>query len=131
MAVGDWHKFSDGYRFRETLLGPLVRRECSDCGTGCAATPEASEPLCGDCGRARTGAPLPQRATYPTVKIAPRAVGKRFGSVAVVWARTWCESCGFGGWFQVRYELGTDVLSQYQRKHARQHGGRDEEESLK
>ncbi len=130
MAVGDWHEFSDGYRFRETLFGPLVRRECIDCGAGCAATPEATEPLCGDCGRARTGAPLPNRATYPTVKITPRASGKTVRP-GYRWARTWCEQCGYGRWFQVRDEIATDVLSQYQRKHVGEHGGRDEEESLK
>lgn len=32
MAVGDWHVFADGYRFRETLNGPLVEGACVDCG---------------------------------------------------------------------------------------------------
>ena len=32
MGVGDWHEFPDGYRFRETLHGPLVIGECVDCG---------------------------------------------------------------------------------------------------
>lgn len=32
MAAGDWHEFPDGYRFRETVHGPLVWGNCVDCG---------------------------------------------------------------------------------------------------
>jgi hypothetical protein len=32
VAVGDWHEFSDGYRFRETLFGPMTTTVCVDCG---------------------------------------------------------------------------------------------------
>ena len=32
MAVGDWHVFGDGYRFRETLFGPMTTTSCVDCG---------------------------------------------------------------------------------------------------
>lgn len=32
MAVGDWHMYSDGRRFQETLHGPLHWGVCVDCG---------------------------------------------------------------------------------------------------
>jgi DNA-directed RNA polymerase subunit RPC12/RpoP len=32
MSAGDWHEFSDGYRFRETIHGPLMVDACVDCG---------------------------------------------------------------------------------------------------
>jgi hypothetical protein len=32
VAVGDWHVFKDGSRFRETLFGPMVLTSCVDCG---------------------------------------------------------------------------------------------------
>lgn len=51
MAVGDWHEFSDGVRFRETLHGPCVERECVDCAATCYGTPEWSKPRCSACGR--------------------------------------------------------------------------------
>lgn len=31
MAVGDLHVFADGYRFYETLHGPMVMTVCVDC----------------------------------------------------------------------------------------------------
>ncbi len=55
MAAGDWHHFSDGYSFRETLFGPLVERACADCGGATFATPEAEDPRCSGCARAHHG----------------------------------------------------------------------------
>lgn len=49
VAVGDWHEFSDGYAFRETLFGPLVQRECVDCGGVCFSIPSCDEPQCQGC----------------------------------------------------------------------------------
>lgn len=54
MAVGDWHQVGN-YGFRETLHGPMVQRECADCGARCYATPEAVDPRCLDCARGFRG----------------------------------------------------------------------------
>lgn len=48
MAEGDWHQIGD-YRFRETLHGPNVTRQCIDCDRVCYATPDYPTPRCGLC----------------------------------------------------------------------------------
>lgn len=64
MAVGDIHTFKDGYRFVETLHGPLMESSCNDCGARIyVAAPVLNpqgqlvpgfsnpNPLCSTCGR--------------------------------------------------------------------------------
>jgi DNA-directed RNA polymerase subunit RPC12/RpoP len=34
MIAGAWHRFKDGYSFRETIHGPLMEDTCVDCGAG-------------------------------------------------------------------------------------------------
>lgn len=52
MAVGDWHELN-GYRFQETLFGPLVTRVCVDCARTCYATIAFASPRCEKCLKAR------------------------------------------------------------------------------
>lgn len=52
MAVGDWHELN-GYRFQETLFGPMVQRDCVDCGKTCYATIAWPDPRCEKCIKAR------------------------------------------------------------------------------
>jgi len=65
MAIGDWHEFDDGYRFRETLHGPMTTADCVDCagtvlvvqatgriGTGGQLEDQPpATPRCSGCGR--------------------------------------------------------------------------------
>lgn len=48
MAVGDWHNLN-GYEFQETLFGPLVERECMDCGGVCYTIATWPTPRCQGC----------------------------------------------------------------------------------
>lgn len=70
MSVGDVHTFRDGYRFVETLHGPLMEGACNDCGAriyvaapvlGPAGTlvpgHSVPNPRCSTCGRRAYGLP--------------------------------------------------------------------------
>lgn len=70
MSVGEVHTFRDGYRFVETLHGPLMEGKCNDCGAkiyvGAPVFDSAGtivpghDPLtsrCSTCGRRHHGLP--------------------------------------------------------------------------
>lgn len=82
MAVGDWHELN-GYRFRETLHGPMHEAPCGDCGhpvmlvlpshrEGEPARDYPTVAKCSGCGRAEHGAALPVRTNHPRVTVNPR-----------------------------------------------------------
>jgi hypothetical protein len=61
MVAGEWHEF-DGYRFQETLCGPMLGYQpCVDCGHPVLTCGEAAAHIparCGPCGRLFHGARL-------------------------------------------------------------------------
>lgn len=92
--IGAWHDL-DGYRFRGTLHGPLVRATCIDCGRGPIAVGQPTgrigagglvedEPdipaRCGSCARAHHGATdVVIRPDYPKVVIDPARLDPEHG----------------------------------------------------
>lgn len=71
MTIGEWHETASGYRYRETLHGPMVMGSCVDCGDktlviqptgrinacGLAEDVPTSTPRCSSCGRWHYGLP--------------------------------------------------------------------------
>lgn len=70
MGAGDVHTFRDGYRFVETVYGPLMQGACNDCGARIyVAAPvlgidgtlvpghTVPNPRCSTCGRRHHGLP--------------------------------------------------------------------------
>ena len=68
MAVGDVHRYSDGYAFVETIHGPLMESRCNDCGARIYVAAPVLNPLgelvpghsvpnpqCSTCGRRTFG----------------------------------------------------------------------------